>query len=135
MHRDSLWYLFVYEPDKYYEFTMVSFSTEMSQEECCDTKKAWCNFLILNDSTFLFYYIVLVLDLIRKMAEGWHILLVPENPGTGLKAAHLAFLLALLFLGTGYLKSFGKGTIFLNIGVIVYPVKERLSNSYSSILC
>ena len=28
----------------------------MSQKECCDTKKTWCNFLILNDSTCQFYY-------------------------------------------------------------------------------
>ena len=37
-------------------YLRVTFSTEMSQKECCDTKKAWCNFLILNDSTCQFYY-------------------------------------------------------------------------------
>ena len=29
----------------------------MSQKECCDTKKAWCNFLILNDSTCHFSFL------------------------------------------------------------------------------
>ena len=33
-----------------------SFSSEMSQKECCDNKKTCCNFLILNDSTCQFYY-------------------------------------------------------------------------------
>ena len=35
---------------------LITFSIEMSQKECCDTKKAWCNFLILNDSKCQFYY-------------------------------------------------------------------------------
>ena len=38
------------------DWILRSLSTKMSQKECCDTKKRWCNFLKLNDSTCQFYY-------------------------------------------------------------------------------